>query len=191
VIPLDCLFGAEPITEGENDAYPQANDLCGLVVWRVLPMNQRRGPHLVDCEFSWAFDDRINIHGFINLVIEKHDSDHLLLAGPFERHFDVGDTLKFYRYPDTVPAGQAVVTEITPVTEPSRKEVERRGTSFFTATNKHNPVRSFPGSQPSLVKHGTRSRSTASRSMPSGASRPICRRCSRASRPGGSGRRSG
>jgi hypothetical protein len=115
-------------------------------------MNQRRGPHLVDCEFSWAFDDLINIHGFINLVIEKRDSDHLLLAGPFERDFDVGDTLKFYRYPDAVPAGEAVVTEITPVTEPSRKEVERRATEFFRATNKHNPVRSFPGSQPSLVK---------------------------------------
>ena len=48
-------------------------------------MNQRRGPHLVDCEFSWAFDDLINIHGFINLVIEKRDSDHLLLLPPSGR----------------------------------------------------------------------------------------------------------
>ena len=54
-------------------------------------MNQRRGPHLVDCEFSWAFDDLINIHGFINLVIERPAPDQLLLAGPFERDFDVGD----------------------------------------------------------------------------------------------------
>ncbi len=115
-------------------------------------MNQRRGPHLIECEFSWAFDDLINIHGFINLVIAKRDSDHLLLAGPYERDFDVGDTLKFYRYPDAVPAGEAVVTAITPVSEPSRQEVERRAAEFFTATHKHNPVRSFPGSQPSWVK---------------------------------------
>lgn len=115
-------------------------------------MNQRRGPHLIDCEFSWAFDDLINIHGFINLIIEQRDSDHLLLAGPFERDFDVGDTLKFYRYPDAVPAGEAVVMEITPVAEPTGKEVERRAREFFSATNKHNPIRSFPGSQPSLVK---------------------------------------
>ncbi len=115
-------------------------------------MNQRRGPHLVDCEFSWAFDDLINIHGFINLVIEKRGPDHLLLAGPFERDFDVGDTLKFYRYPDAVPAGEAVVTEIAPAPELSRKEIERRATDFFRAASSHNPVRSFPGSEPSLVK---------------------------------------
>ena len=115
-------------------------------------MNQKRGPHLVDCEFSWAFDDLINIHGFINLVIERPAPDQLLLAGPFERDFDVGDTLKFYRYPNAVPAGEAIVTEVAPVTEPSRKEVERRAREYFAATNQHNPVRSFPGSQPGLVK---------------------------------------
>lgn len=115
-------------------------------------MNQKRGPHLVDCEFSRAFDDLINIHGFINLVIERPAPDQLLLAGPFQRDFDVGDTLKFYRYPNAAPAGEAVVQKITAVDNPSRQEVERRVREYFRVANKHNPVRSFPGSQPCLIK---------------------------------------
>jgi len=115
-------------------------------------MNQKRGPHLIDCEFSWAFDDLINIHGFINLVIERKSPDTLLVAGPFGRDFDAGDTLKFYRYPNAVPAGEAVVREITPVDNPSREEVERRARDYFASVLRvSNPVRSFHG-QPSIVK---------------------------------------
>jgi hypothetical protein len=115
-------------------------------------MNQERGPHLLNCEFSWAFDDLINIHGFINLVIEKKAPDTLLIAGPFGRDFDAGDTLKFYRYPNAVPAGDAVVREITPVNTPSREEVERRAREHFASILRvNNPVRSLSG-QPILVK---------------------------------------
>jgi hypothetical protein len=115
-------------------------------------MSQKRGPRLVDCEFSRAFDDLINIHGFINLVMEKQSDDTLLLAGPFGQDFDPGDTLRFYHYPDAVPCGEAEVVSVTALEKPSVKEVEQRAAAYFAdLVSTHNPVRSFHGA-PVLVK---------------------------------------
>jgi len=131
---------------------PDSNSIWAGAADAFHSMTQKQGPHLVDCEFSWAFDDLINIHGFISLIVEKRSADSVLLAGPFGLDFDVGDTLQFYNYPGAVPSGEAKVLSVTPVDTPTVKEVERMACEYFAPlTSVHHPVRSFHG-KPVLVK---------------------------------------
>jgi len=115
-------------------------------------LHQRKGPSLINCELSYAFDDLINIHGFFSMVIERRSPRDLVIAGPFEKDFGTGSELKFYKSPYALPIGQAKVVECTRLEKPNAKEVEAKANAFYSAISKEHPVRSFPGSQPCLVK---------------------------------------
>lgn len=115
-------------------------------------MHQKKGPKLIDCEFSHAFDDLINIHGFLNLVIEKRAPNQLVIAGPFEQDFGVGSVLKFYKSPDAVPLGEAKVQQCVRLSNMTPQEAEAKAAKYYATACQSRPVvRSFPSSQPCLV----------------------------------------
>ncbi len=77
--------------------------------------NQHRGPTLIDCEIAATYDDGINIHGFMNVILEKISPTELIICSQFGRDYAVGTELSFYQKPVMKPAGRAVVTAFEPV----------------------------------------------------------------------------
>ncbi len=62
-------------------------------------MNQRRGPLIEQCEFSWAMDDFVNIHGYFHVVLEQLAEDELLIVTPFGTGLQPGTELTFFSAP--------------------------------------------------------------------------------------------
>ena len=62
-------------------------------------MNQRRGPLIEQCEFSWAMDDFVNIHGYFHVVLEQLAEDELLIVTPFGTDLQPGTELTFFSAP--------------------------------------------------------------------------------------------
>lgn len=62
-------------------------------------MNQRRGPLIEQCEFSWAMDDFVNIHGYFHVVLEQLAEDELLIVTPFGTALQSGMELTFFSAP--------------------------------------------------------------------------------------------
>lgn len=62
-------------------------------------MNQRRGPLIEQCEFSWAMDDFVNIHGYFHVVLEQLSEDELLIVTPFGTGLQPGTELTFFSAP--------------------------------------------------------------------------------------------
>ena len=71
--------------------------------------NQAKGPTLIDCEIAATYDDGINIHGFMNVVLEKLSGTEVLLCSQFGRDFDIGTELSFHAAPTLKPSGSARV----------------------------------------------------------------------------------
>lgn len=61
--------------------------------------NQRIGPTLIDCEIAGTYDDGMNIHGFMNVIVQKISDTEFLLCSQFGRDYEVGTELSFYKKP--------------------------------------------------------------------------------------------
>lgn len=72
-------------------------------------MNQHRGPLIEACEFSWAMDDLVNIHGYFHVVVEPLAKDELLIVTPFGTDLPDGTELFFFSAPRGVEKCRAVV----------------------------------------------------------------------------------
>jgi hypothetical protein len=77
--------------------------------------NQHKGPTLIDCEIAGTYDDGINIHGFMNVILKKISPTELIICSQFGRDYAVGTELSFYQKPVMKPSGRAVVTAFEPV----------------------------------------------------------------------------
>jgi len=77
--------------------------------------NQKKGPTLIDCEIAGTYDDGINIHGFMNVILKKISDTEFLLCSQFGRDYEMGTELSFYQKPTMKPSGSAVVTGFEPV----------------------------------------------------------------------------
>ena len=62
-------------------------------------MNQRRGPLIEQCEFSWAMDDLVNIHGYFHVAVEQLAPNELLIVTPFGTGLQPGTELTFFSAP--------------------------------------------------------------------------------------------
>ena len=74
-----------------------------------------RGPTIEGCEFSYAADDLINIHGLLSLVFEQRKPDNLDLVTQLVRSFPPGTELKFYAHDSFAPKATAKVLRSDPV----------------------------------------------------------------------------
>jgi hypothetical protein len=72
--------------------------------------NQHKGPMLTDCEIARTHDDGINIHGFINVVVDVLPDGRCVLASIHGRDYDIGTELILRQAPDMKPLGTAKVT---------------------------------------------------------------------------------
>ena len=72
-------------------------------------MNQHRGPLIEACEFSWAMDDLVNIHGYFHVVVEPLAKDELLIVTPFGTDLPDGTELFFFSAPRGVEKCRVVV----------------------------------------------------------------------------------
>ena len=129
---------------------PGTNRLMASASDGFHSMQQKVGPKLVNCEISHAFDDLINIHGFIQFVYNAITSNKMIIAGPFQKDFSVGSTLYFYSAPDAVPVGKAKITAINPVTNISTATIENTIKNHFLNTYNLN-IRSFSNCEPCEV----------------------------------------
>lgn len=77
--------------------------------------NQHRGPTLIDCEIACTYDDGMNIHGFMNVILQKISDTEFLLCSQFGRDYEVGTELSFYKKPTMKPAAKARVVRFEPV----------------------------------------------------------------------------
>ena len=78
-------------------------------------MNQRRGPLLEQCDFAWAMDDLVNIHGYFHVVLERLSENEVLIATPFGTRLRTGSELTFYAPPCGEEMFRASATEWTPL----------------------------------------------------------------------------
>ena len=62
-------------------------------------MNQHRGPLIEACEFSWAMDDLVNIHGYFHVAVEQLAPNELLIVTPFGTGLRPGTELTFFSAP--------------------------------------------------------------------------------------------
>lgn len=76
--------------------------------------NQKVGPALIDCEIAATYDDGINIHGFMNVVLQKNASNEYVIASEFGRDYEVGTMLTFYEKPTMAELSQARVVGFVP-----------------------------------------------------------------------------
>ncbi|MBU3666036.1 MAG: right-handed parallel beta-helix repeat-containing protein [Chthoniobacterales bacterium] len=72
--------------------------------------NQHKGPMLTDCEIARTHDDGINIHGFINVVVDVLPDGRCVLASIHGRDYDIGTELILRQAPDMKPLATAKVT---------------------------------------------------------------------------------
>jgi len=76
--------------------------------------NQHKGPTLIDCEIARTHDDGINIHGFVNVVLQKLPENRYVLASIHGRDYDVGTELTLNRAPAMESLGTARVAAWEP-----------------------------------------------------------------------------
>ena len=74
-------------------------------------LNQRRGPIVEECEFSWAMDDLVNIHGFFSVILETSGACEIILVAPHGVHYEAGSRLFFHTPPYGGKYAEAVVTD--------------------------------------------------------------------------------
>lgn len=74
-------------------------------------LNQRRGPIVEECEFSWALDDLVNIHGFFSVILETIGDREIVLVAPHGVHYEAGSPLFFHTPPYGGKYAEAVVME--------------------------------------------------------------------------------
>lgn len=63
-------------------------------------MDQFRGPLIEDCEFSWAMDDLVNIHGYFNVVTGQTAENEILVVTPYGTCLRENTELTFFSAPD-------------------------------------------------------------------------------------------
>lgn len=115
-------------------------------------MTQRRGPALRDCEIAHCFDDLVNIHGFLNLALERTAAGAWLVAGPAGQNLSEGSVVKLYRMPFAEPLGEARVTSCERVPGLTSREVDSRIQKHLAQTCKRLRMRDFFNSQPCEVR---------------------------------------
>lgn len=74
-------------------------------------LNQQRGPIVEECEFSWAMDDLVNVHGFFSVILETVGDREVILVAPHGVHYEAGARLFFHTPPYGGTYAEAVVTE--------------------------------------------------------------------------------
>ncbi|MEI6789106.1 MAG: right-handed parallel beta-helix repeat-containing protein [bacterium] len=109
----------------------------------------QRGPLIEYCDFSYAPDDFVAIHGFFSLLDKSTSPTTLRIAAPFGQDFGPGSTLKFYNFETAEPLGQAKVVSATKVTTP---EAARRLQNIPKQWKDAGvPVRDFPKDSAELI----------------------------------------
>lgn len=115
-------------------------------------ITQRRGPVLRNCEIAHCFDDLVNIHGFLNLALERTATGAWLVAGPAGQDLSEGSVVKLYRMPFAEPLGEARVTSCVRVTGLSSREIDARIQAHLAQTRKRLRMRDFFNAQPCEVR---------------------------------------
>lgn len=113
-------------------------------------LNQRRGPLVEDCEFSWAMDDLMNIHGFFQVILSKHGDREIVAAAPHGTKYEIGSSVKFYQPPFGKPVGEAIVVEFEKLTGTDAATTALVQQHFRQAHGIE--IRNFPEGYPCRVK---------------------------------------
>lgn len=114
-------------------------------------LNQRRGPVVEECEFSWALDDLINIHGFFFAILETSGEREIVLAAPFGVHCESGSRLFFHASPYGGKYAEAVVMECVELPGDAGTGIGEPVQRFFRERYAIN-IRDFPDCVPCRVR---------------------------------------
>lgn len=99
---------------------PGTNRLLACAADGLHSYNMDRGPLIEDCEFSFAADDLIAIHGFFPLVVESTNDTSCVIAGILgTRSVVAGSKIQFYRPPYGDYVTEAVITSLEHVQDPT------------------------------------------------------------------------
>lgn len=99
---------------------PGTNRLLACAADGLHSYNMDRGPLIEDCEFSFAADDLIAIHGFFPLVVESTNDTSCVIAGILgTRSVVAGSKIQFYRPPYGDYVTEAVITSLEPIQDPT------------------------------------------------------------------------
>lgn len=80
-------------------------------------MKMEKGPCIENCEFAWACDDIINIHGFFSLVVRQTAPDEILAASLIMPEQFSGQQISFYRFGSLSSKGGAKVVKAELITD--------------------------------------------------------------------------
>jgi len=75
----------------------------------------RHGPLVEDCEFSFAADDLMNIHGFLSLIFAQRKADNIEILSQVSSEMPVGTKLQIFDPATYLPKAEAVVVKSSPV----------------------------------------------------------------------------
>ena len=114
-------------------------------------MQQKKGPKLIECEISHTFDDLINIHGFMQFIVDKKSPTEIVVAGPFGQDFAKGSKLYFYAIPEAKPLGTATVVECSRLKDLSVEKIKEE-ISSHVKKEFNLWIRPFSQSEPCVVK---------------------------------------
>lgn len=98
-------------------------------------INQRRGPLIENCEFSWTMDDLVNIHGYFNVVLETLSDDELLMVTPFGTSLNKRSMLTFFSAPCGEEKFHAAVISVTTLAGSEQEGLRRVKTLYRDKLN--------------------------------------------------------
>ena len=113
-------------------------------------LDQRRGPVVENCEFSWAMDDLMNIHGFFQVILSKNGDREIVVAAPHGTRYEIGSPVKFYLPPFGKPIGEAIVVEFEKLVGTDGATTALVQQHFLQAHGIE--IRNFPEGYPCRVK---------------------------------------
>jgi hypothetical protein len=86
----------------------------------------RVGPTVDECEIAYTSDDIINVHGYFGWVSSRTNGRHFRVLGTFFP-YSAGQQIQFWDNPNITPAGTAVITQVTQVTDTNQVAAAKVG----------------------------------------------------------------